>query len=275
MGLATANISNGVNGEVISFGTLTGVDTRGDVTSALAVGDETWAAGDILYAHPTVDGKLTKVRPQHDLAVAFITVRHQSSGQLAVRIVPGNFHLEWLHDVELDNPTEGQVLQYDGTDWVNAGIEIPPGTQVSETAPSSPEEGQMWWNSATGVLYIYYDNFWVEAVAGVVGPAGADGADGESAVLEPVEVSSNITLVAKNRYFVNTSSARTLTLPASPAVGDEIQVFDATGTAGTNVITIANNSLKINGVNDSALLDANGVAASFVYTGSTYGWRMG
>jgi len=126
MGLATANISNGVNGEVISFGTLTGVDTRGSTASALAVGDETWAVGDILFAHPTVPGKLTKVRPQHDLAVAFITVRHGSTGQLAVRIIPGNFHLEWLHDVAIDTPTGGQILQYDADNelWVNGPAPI-------------------------------------------------------------------------------------------------------------------------------------------------------
>ena len=114
MGVATANIDNGVNGTVMSFGTLRAIDTRGNVASAIAVGDETWAEGDILFAHPTVDGKLTKVRPQHDLAVAFITVRHQSAGQIAVRIIPGNFHLEWLHDVSLnyDTITNNQVLTY-------------------------------------------------------------------------------------------------------------------------------------------------------------------
>jgi hypothetical protein len=121
MGMATANISDGVNGEVISFGTLTGIDTRGDTSSAIAVGDETWAAGDILFAHPTVAGKLTKVRPQHDLAVAFITVRHASTGQIAVRIVPGNNHLEWMHDVLIDAPADNEVLAYDTTSglWKN------------------------------------------------------------------------------------------------------------------------------------------------------------
>ena len=114
MGVATSNINNGVNGTVMSFGTLRAIDTRGNVVSAIAVGDETWAEGDILYAHPTVDGKLTNVRPQHDLAVAFITVRHQAAGQMAVRILPGNFHLEWLHDVSLDYETisDNQVLTY-------------------------------------------------------------------------------------------------------------------------------------------------------------------
>jgi hypothetical protein len=115
MGMATANIANGVNGTVMSLGTLTGLDTRGDVVSAIAVGDEEWVAGDILFAHPTVAGKLTKVRPQHDLAVAFITVRHQSLGQIAIRIVPGNFHLEWLHDVQITDPQDGDVLTYNSS----------------------------------------------------------------------------------------------------------------------------------------------------------------
>ena len=115
MGVATADIASGVNGTVMSLGTLTGLDTRGDVVSAIAVGDEEWVAGDILFAHPTVAGKLTKVRPQHDLAVAFITVRHQSTGQIAVRIVPGNFHLEWMHDVQITDPQNGDVLKYNSS----------------------------------------------------------------------------------------------------------------------------------------------------------------
>jgi len=126
MGMATANISNGVNGEVISFGTLVGIDTRGDTASAIAVGDETWAEGDILYAHPTVSGKLTNVRPQHDLAVAFITVRHASTGQIAVRIVPGNHHLEWLHDVAIDGtPADNELLAYNSNTatWINQTAE--------------------------------------------------------------------------------------------------------------------------------------------------------
>jgi hypothetical protein len=137
MGVATANISNGVNGTVMSFGTLVGVDTRGNFASALAVGDETWAEGDILFAHPTVAGKLTKVRPQHDLAVAFITVRNATAGQIAIRIVPGNFHLEWLHDVSITSPTNNQVLTYDSASslWVNANNPADGVTSITATAP--------------------------------------------------------------------------------------------------------------------------------------------
>jgi len=66
-----------------------------------------------------------------------------------------------------------------------------------------------------------------------------------------------------------------LTLPASPELGDEIQIFDSGNYAGTQNITINRNGQKINGLEDNALLDVNGVAAVFIYTGSTYGWRMG
>lgn len=89
-----------------------------------------------------------------------------------------------------------------------------------------------------------------------------------------LSISSNTNLVAGRRYFVDTTAARTLTLPASPAVGNEIQVFDATGSAGTNNITINSNSGKINGSVQDLILDANGAVATLTYTGSTYGWRF-
>ena len=88
-------------------------------------------------------------------------------------------------------------------------------------------------------------------------------------------VSSNITLSSNYKYFVNTPAARTLTLPPSPAVGDEIYVFDASGTAATYNITVARNSNLINGNAGNFLIDLNGGAASFVYTGASYGWKVG
>jgi hypothetical protein len=132
----------------------------------LAVGDETWAAGDILFAHPTVAGKLTKVRPQHDLAVAFITVRHASAGQIAIRIVPGNNHLEWMHDVLLTSPTDNQVLAYDDDNdiWVNKSA-----VDVGLVGPTGPTgaTGSVGATGATGAT-------------GSVGPTGATGATGDT-----------------------------------------------------------------------------------------------
>ena len=90
-----------------------------------------------------------------------------------------------------------------------------------------------------------------------------------------ITVNSNITMQSGYRYFVDTSAARTLTLPASPAVGNEIVIFDSYGTAGTNNITLSRNGNKINGLTEDAIIDVDKSAAVLVYTGSTIGWRLG
>ena len=87
-------------------------------------------------------------------------------------------------------------------------------------------------------------------------------------------VSSNITMAANYNYFVDTTAARTLTLPASPALGDTIVIYDASGTAATNNITIARNGNLINGQSTNAIIDVNQSSSIFVYTGSTVGWRF-
>jgi hypothetical protein len=88
------------------------------------------------------------------------------------------------------------------------------------------------------------------------------------------EIAANNTLLANSRYFVNTTAARTLTLPSSPAVGAEIWVIDQSNQAETYNITVNNGGSLINGVSDTLVVDVNGAIAKLVYTGSTLGWRI-
>jgi hypothetical protein len=120
LGLATHNISDGVNGVVTNFGYVRGLDTRGTSVTAISVGDETWAEGDILYAHPTVAGKLTKVAPKDKITVAMVTTRHQTTGVLFVR--PSSFgHIDDLHDVQINTGSlvTGSILEWNGDYFVN------------------------------------------------------------------------------------------------------------------------------------------------------------
>ena len=87
-------------------------------------------------------------------------------------------------------------------------------------------------------------------------------------------LSGNAAIESGKRYFVDTTAARTLTLPASPSAGDEIIIFDASGTSATYNITVASNSNKINGVVQNLIIDANFAAVVLIYIGSTYGWRV-
>jgi hypothetical protein len=125
MGLVTENIDNGVNGFTTHFGYIRNIDTRGDyadngaTNKVWASGEPVWAEGDILYIHPTAEGKLTKIEPKHSISVAIILNRHQSEGKLFVR--PTSYgHLGDNHDVDVSGATNGQFLQYNSTTdyWV-------------------------------------------------------------------------------------------------------------------------------------------------------------
>ena len=48
----------------------------------------------------------------------------------------------------------------------------------SATPPESPDEGDAWFNSETGQIFVYYDNYWVESASSNIGPEGPTGATG-------------------------------------------------------------------------------------------------
>ena len=60
-----------------------------------------------------------------------------------------------------------------------------------------------------------------------------------SAFFDVQDVSSNITIASGKTYLVDTTVARTLTLPSSPSTNDYFVVKDKSGSANTNNITIA------------------------------------
>ena len=87
-------------------------------------------------------------------------------------------------------------------------------------------------------------------------------------------ISANTNLVAGRRYFVTSASALTLTLPSSPSVNDQIDIFDASGNALTYNITVARNAKLINGNAGNLIIDVNGGWFTLVFTGNTYGWKV-
>ena len=95
---------------------------------------------------------------------------------------------------------------------------------------------------------------------------------GSSSVNDYVEATTNITALTHKKYIVDTSTAVTLTLPASPSFGDEVKVIDGTGNAGTNNITINRNSNKILGADSDFTLDVNRAAVDLVYYNAAQGW---
>jgi hypothetical protein len=88
-------------------------------------------------------------------------------------------------------------------------------------------------------------------------------------------VTSSLTVVAKNGYFVNTSSAAiTATLPASPTLGDFISFIDYNGTFDTNNLTIARNGKPIQGVAEDLTVSVERAGLTLVFTDNTQGWLL-
>lgn len=84
---------------------------------------------------------------------------------------------------------------------------------------------------------------------------------------------ANFTAAAGEGYFVNTTSNTvTVTLPASPSLGDKISIADYTGTFATNNLTINPNGNKIRGGTTAKVLNANNKAVKLVFIDSTEGW---
>ena len=82
----------------------------------------------------------------------------------------------------------------------------------------------------------------------------------------------DFTATAGKGFFINTGSAVTVTLPASPSAGDELIVIDSTGQAATNNITLGRNGSKIKGQCVNAKIKVNRGGARIVYSGSSQGW---
>ena len=186
-------------------------------------------------------------------------------------------NLSDLVNVHTTTPTDGQVLTWDNTNsyWKPATASGGGGgggssVTVADTAPTSPTDGDMWFNSLDTKLYIRYNDGssaqWVQSHVDSAGTAAAN---------TWVEKSTAYTVVAGEKLFVDCSSgAVTVTLPSSATLGDEIRIVDATGNSSTNNITIARNGHKIQGGATDLTIDTDRAAFGLAYYNVAQGWLI-
>ena len=73
--------------------------------------------------------------------------------------------------------------------------------------------------------------------------------------------------------FVDTNGgAVTVTLPASPAVGDIVNFVDSRYTFDSNALTVGRNSSKITNATADLVVNTEGASFGLVYSGSDVGW---
>ena len=107
VGVVSAPIAASENGVVVTQGYVDGID--------LSVG---YASGDVLWLGE--DGGFTKTKPSAPEHLVFIgvVVRATNNGIIYVSTQNG-YELDELHNVAITTPASGQILEYNGTLWVN------------------------------------------------------------------------------------------------------------------------------------------------------------
>lgn len=146
-------------GYVVSFGKVQKINTTGSLYG------ETWTNGDVLYAGPT--GGLTNVlpiAPSTKTVIAAVVNAHASVGELLVRVTLSS-SIANDDAVEITSIQNGDVLIWNAT---NQRFQNGPqtggggggGVTVSSTEPVGASDGDLWFDTTTLTLKVYYDGEW-------------------------------------------------------------------------------------------------------------------
>lgn len=116
LGLVDAEIANGAIGYVVEAGLITGLNT-----ATATAGQSVWlssTAGGFVYGAPPA-------KPAHSVYLGVVIRAQTNNGAILVKVQNG-YELNELHDVNAGSPSTGQVLQWNGTAWVNATLDALP-----------------------------------------------------------------------------------------------------------------------------------------------------
>jgi hypothetical protein len=123
-------------------------------------------------------------------------------------------------------------------------------------------DGELAINTTDEKLYFKNAAGTVKLLASTAGAAGG---------LTYIYTTTPVTATDNQGILADTSGgAFTVTLPASPSVGNQVVVADAGNSWGTNNLTVGRNGSTIGGLAQDLVCDISGVSVQFVYDGSTW-----
>ena len=180
-------------------------------------------------------------------------VQFNSSGAFA-----GDANLTWTAGTALQIDAEKELRLGDASGAEYVGLKAPAtvGSAYTLTLPTATGTAdQILTTNGSGVLS-FVDN------------------SGGTA-WQAVSAAATINVASGNGYFLNTTgNIITATLPASPAIGDEISFVDYAGTFDTYNLTVARNGKNIQGAAADLTVATERAAFTLVFTDNTQGWLL-
>lgn len=172
---------------------------------------------------------------------------------------------------------------------VQLTVDAPNGTVIDLSAWSSLSIGSGGVNAAAQYTWTNTQTFsntvYLNAVSanGSLGTSGqvltSNGSDtywatptgGGTSITTEIVTGTTQTAVKDYRYVIANTSTTTVTLPASPSLGDTVYILVANDLANN---IVARNGLNIMSLAEDLTLDQQYISIGLVYTNSTLGWRI-
>jgi len=243
LGCATENIALNGFGRITTYGIIHGITTNGTAYG------ETWADNDDIYYNPTTGG-LTKTQPSAPalkmLVGTVIKAGSGGSGSFIVKLGVATY-LSALSDVQITSAATSNLIQYDGSKWIN----VAPTTLSLSSSQITTALGYTPYNSTNPSGYT--------SNTGTVTSVGGTGTVNGLTLTGTVTSSGNLTLGGTLSNVANsalTNSAITFG-STSQALGSTVSAINGvslgqstpaavTGTVVTGSSVVASNGIVVN-----------------------------
>ena len=128
LGILAQDITNLNSGFVVTEGLLDGLNT-----STAIAGDPVWlgTSGQLLFGAGN-----KPMAPAHSVYLGVVTRKNSNNGTILVKVQNG-YELNELHDVNAGSPSTNDVLQWNGTAWVNADVVTQVTSAIVDSAPAT------------------------------------------------------------------------------------------------------------------------------------------
>jgi len=164
----------------------------------------------------------------------------------------------------------GRSWRWNGSGWTSRGAPSQTFT-TSDTAPASPSVGDVWFNSSSGITYIYYDSVWVEigntaAVTSFIADTDAD------TTIKAEESSDEDRLrfdIAGNQVMLIDPSG--VSVDGSATVNYLLSSGDVDGATINGSYVVSSGDVAGSTINGAYVVSSGPVAGQLVITGTSAG----